>query len=115
MAELKNLIVEGNSRLIGDVNAGKITATSFVKDGGTSAQFLKADGTVDSNAYAKTSQIPSVSNATITVKQTGKTDQTFTLNGAATTISLDNTTYSSKTATSGGTDISLCTTGEKYI
>ncbi len=51
MAELKNLIVEGDSRLIGDTNAGKITASSIVKSGGTSSQFLKADGSVDSTAY----------------------------------------------------------------
>ena len=190
MAELKNLIVEGDSRLIGDTNAGKITASSIVKSGGTSSQFLKADGSVDSNNYATTSQIPtvnnatltiqkngttvnsftanassnvtanitvptktseltndsgyttntgtvtavalgsqqydpsggvvllpsypSVSNATITVKQTGLSDQTFTLNGSSTTITLADTTYSSKTAASGGTDVSLCTTGEKY-
>ena len=30
---------------------GVITATTFVKSGGTSSQFLKADGTVDSNTY----------------------------------------------------------------
>ena len=57
MAELKNLIVEGDSRLIGDTNANKITATSFVKEGGTSSQFLKANGSVDSNTYATTSQL----------------------------------------------------------
>lgn len=31
--------------------AGTVYATSFVKSSGTSAQFLKADGSVDSNAY----------------------------------------------------------------
>lgn len=35
--------------------------------------------------------IPSVSNATITIKQTGISDQTFTLNGSATTITLVDT------------------------
>ena len=30
---------------------GKITANTFEKSGGTSAQFLKADGSVDSNTY----------------------------------------------------------------
>ena len=30
----------------------QVTARSFVKSGGTSSQFLKADGSVDSNAYA---------------------------------------------------------------
>lgn len=43
--------------------------------------------------------IPTVSNATITIKQTGLSDQTFTLNGSATTITLvdNNTTYSAGT------------------
>ena len=31
---------------------GIVTASSFVKSGGTSTQFLKADGSVDSNTYA---------------------------------------------------------------
>ena len=36
----------------GDVSVlGIITATSFVKTGGTSSQFLKADGSVDANNY----------------------------------------------------------------
>ena len=33
-------------------NAGSLTAYSFIKIGGTSSQFLKADGSVDSNTYA---------------------------------------------------------------
>jgi hypothetical protein len=35
---------------------GTINATSFVKSGGTSSQFLKADGTVDSSVYVPTSR-----------------------------------------------------------
>ena len=33
------------------VTDGNVTATSFVKTGGTAKQFLKADGSVDSNSY----------------------------------------------------------------
>ena len=33
------------------VTDGAVTATSFVKTGGTAKQFLKADGSVDSNSY----------------------------------------------------------------
>ena len=44
-----------NSRTIngtGSINfTGTLTATSIVKSGGTSSQFLKADGSVDSNSY----------------------------------------------------------------
>ncbi len=83
MAELKNLIVEGDSRLIGDTNAGKITASSIVKSGGTSSQFLKADGSVDSNSYATTSQIPTVNNATLTIQKNGTTVKTFTANASS--------------------------------
>jgi len=35
----------------GSVTDNDITANSFIKDGGTSSQFLKADGSVDSNSY----------------------------------------------------------------
>lgn len=38
-----------------------ITASKFKVSGGTSSQFLKADGSVDSNAYALASSVPSVS------------------------------------------------------
>lgn len=31
--------------------SGEVTATKFIKTGGTASQFLKADGSVDSNAY----------------------------------------------------------------
>ena len=37
--------------LTGGTLTGSLTATAFIKSGGTSSQFLKADGTVDSNAY----------------------------------------------------------------
>jgi len=34
-----------------NITVGIVTATSFVKSGGTSSQFLKADGSVDTNTY----------------------------------------------------------------
>lgn len=42
----------------GNVNLGSnnITSNSFIKSGGTSSQFLKADGSVDGNTYQNTSQ-----------------------------------------------------------
>lgn len=42
-----------------DVSTGSIEATAFVKTSGTSSQFLKADGTVDSNTYLSTSDVNS--------------------------------------------------------
>ena len=50
MATLKDLLVSGPARVIGN-----ITGKSFIKEGGTSSQFLKADGSVDSTAYSTTS------------------------------------------------------------
>jgi hypothetical protein len=47
----------GNGFGIDDINGfvtnTSATATSFIKEGGTSSQFLKADGTVDSTTYVK--------------------------------------------------------------
>jgi len=40
-----------------DLRAYNITGNSFVKVGGTSSQFLKADGSIDSSTYATTSQL----------------------------------------------------------
>lgn len=36
---------------------GELTASKLIKSGGTSSQFLKADGSVDSSTYALTSQL----------------------------------------------------------
>ena len=56
-----------------NVNLGSnnITANSFVKVGGTSSQFLKANGTVDSNTYltVNTLNVPQVLNGTSFVTQ----------------------------------------------
>ena len=46
MASLKDLIVQGSSRLIGNTYG-----TKFITDGGTSSQFVKGDGTLDSTSY----------------------------------------------------------------
>ena len=51
MAILKDLIVQGNSNLIGDVQGKK-----FIVTNGTSSQFLKGDGSLDSTAYVSTSR-----------------------------------------------------------
>lgn len=45
-----------NSKTIGDLTAANLTATSFIKSGGTSSQFLKADGSVDSTTYQDTTE-----------------------------------------------------------
>ena len=47
---LDGILTLGNTSALG-MSVGVVTATSFVKSGGTSSQFLKADGTVDSSTY----------------------------------------------------------------
>ncbi len=56
-ADISNLTVSGTSRTIDSVStlpsvfAGTMETTSFIKTGGTSSQFLKADGSTDATAY----------------------------------------------------------------
>jgi len=61
------LDVNGTSRFTGNaLFVGSVTATSLIKSGGTSTQFLKADGSVDSNTY-----LTAASASTIYVPYTG--------------------------------------------
>lgn len=41
----------GSNRAIIDLDQGNITGAAFIVSGGTASQFLKANGTVDSNSY----------------------------------------------------------------
>lgn len=50
----------------------KVTATSIAKSGGTSSQFLKADGSVDSNSYLTSSSISDTYSATSSNAMSGK-------------------------------------------
>ena len=51
-----NIDVDGNSNFYGTLGVtSNITANSFIKSGGLSTQFLKADGSVDANTYLTTS------------------------------------------------------------
>ena len=52
-----NTVTIGNSSITANYFKGSINADSLVKSGGTSSQFLKADGTVDSNTYALDSAV----------------------------------------------------------
>jgi hypothetical protein len=72
------LDVEGDGRF-----TSSVTATSFIRSGGTSSQFLKADGTVDSNIYATLSSptfTGTVSGITKTMVGLGNVDNTTDLN-----------------------------------
>ena len=51
----EGLSLHSNRKIVLDSSTiwaeGNLTATSFIKDGGTASQFLKADGSVDDNSY----------------------------------------------------------------
>lgn len=54
--------VSGNNTVVlrnasGAFSAGNITANSFIRSGGTSSQFLKGDGSVDTNTYITSASI----------------------------------------------------------
>ena len=58
MPNWKKVIVSGSNAVLNNITSsgnisasGDITGNSFIKSGGTSAQFLKADGSVDSTSY----------------------------------------------------------------
>lgn len=75
MAQLKDTLIAGNLRVTDSVLANNIK-----KEGGTSSQFLKADGSVDSNSYALSSAIPAAVTSG-TVAGWGFTMNTGTLTG----------------------------------
>ena len=50
---LNDVLGVGNTSSRG-MSVGVVTATQFIRSGGTSSQFLKADGSVDSNTYLTT-------------------------------------------------------------
>ncbi len=83
MATLKDLLVSGPARVIGN-----ITGKSFIKEGGTSSQFLKADGSVDSNAYSTTSHTHST-----TIAASSGTNQLTLAFGTKYSITAGGTSY----------------------
>lgn len=88
-AYIQKLVVEGNANIQGAVTGGL-----FIKAGGTSVQFLKADGSVDSTNYLPlTGGILSGSITAPKFITTGGTADYF-VKGDGT---LDNTTYISET------------------
>ncbi len=71
-----------SAKLYFNPSSGALSATSLVKIGGTSSQFLKADGSVDSSTYITSSAI---GNGTLTLAVSGtglSGSQTFTANQA---------------------------------
>ena len=77
-ATLDSLEITNASRLKGAVTAdSSITAASFIKSGGTSSQFLKADGSVDSNTYITSASLPSAMSASEANTGTATTARTI--------------------------------------
>lgn len=54
---------DGYLPLSGGTLTGNLTAPKFIKTGGTSSQFLKADGSVDSNTYMTTDTAQTITGA----------------------------------------------------
>lgn len=54
---IRYINADANAGLTYNPHTGALKSGSFVKRGGTAAQFLKADGSVDSNSYATTSTL----------------------------------------------------------
>ena len=78
-------------------STGVLTAGGFVKSGGTSSQFLKADGSVDANSYSVVREVADEFSATaaqtaFTLTQTPSTNSKVKMyiNG----IRISNTAYS---------------------
>ena len=90
----------------GAVIVGATTATSFVKSGGTSSEFLKADGSVDSSTYITAIGIQSggvsIGNAT-TLNFIGA-GNTFAVNGSTIDVSIQG----SASGGGGALDITSC-------
>lgn len=85
--EIHGITIYENGTTLTNKYLGKTAkaADSDKLDGQDSTYYLNY------NNLSNKPTIPSVSNATITIKQTGISDQTFTLNGSATTITLADT------------------------
>lgn len=64
--------------LVGGTLTGNLTATKFITTGGTSSQFVKGDGSLDSNTYITTANSP--------FKNHGKITSSTTLTGLTTGI-----------------------------
>lgn len=100
-------VLAGGATITGDSSiAGILTATSFVKTGGTSSQFLKADGSSDGSAYITSIGISSagtsIGNAT-TLNFIG-VGNTFAVNGSTIDVSIQGSAGGS----GGALDITSC-------
>lgn len=89
-------------------SSGIVTATTFVRTGGTSAQFLKADGSVDSNTYLTSYTETDTLN---TVTNRGNS----TTNGVSVGVLTATTGNFSGIITSSGANISGVVTATSFV
>jgi hypothetical protein len=104
-------VLAGGATITGDSSiTGILTATSFVKTGGTSSQFLKADGSSDGTAYISAIGISSagasIGNAT-TLNFIG-VGNTFAVNGNTIDVSIQGSAGGSGGSGGGALDITSC-------
>ena len=95
--------------LAGGANiVGATTATSFVKSGGTSSQFLKADGSVDSSTYITSIGISSAGTVIGNALQLNfiGAGNTFAVNGSTIDVSIQGSAGGS--GGGGALDITSC-------
>ena len=90
----------GSEVLTGHQSIKTLKTDNTTTQTASASEAIAGSGTINLHKVSKTGSyndlldkptIPTVSNATITIKQTGISDQTFTLNGSATTITLADT------------------------
>ena len=86
---------------------GNVTANSFIKSGGTSTQFLKADGSVDSTTYVPVGRTITINGTTqdLSANRTFNVGTVTSVSGTGTVsgLTLSGTVTSSGNLTLGGT------------
>ena len=93
-------------------STGKILSNGFVKNGGTSSQFLKADGSVDENTYSKSSLTQTKNYTSNSAFYTNGSFTYFNSSDYITSISSVNNSYTlvefnDASVTTTGTSISI--------
>jgi hypothetical protein len=83
-----NTATIGNSSITANYFTGSVNGGSFVKSGGTSSQFLKADGSVDSSSYTPTTRTLTINGTAYDLSAdrswTISSDNIYTANGTLT-------------------------------
>lgn len=101
-------VLAGGANIVGNSTVtGILTATSFVKSGGTSSQFLKADGSVDSSTYITSIGISSAGTVIGNALQLNfiGAGNTFAVNGNTIDVSIQGSAGGSG---GGALDITSC-------